>query len=75
MVEGKNVKSEGSNTSRTYSVMTSLSVWILFVVGVLSILASFPIPVVSSGDWRLLAVGVASVFLSSFIIKTKVRSN
>ncbi|MDD5703698.1 MAG: hypothetical protein PHU23_16815 [Dehalococcoidales bacterium] len=54
-----------------FKALTSISVWILFLTGCLSILTSLPIPFVSEGDWQLLTVGVVSIILSLVAVRIR----
>ena len=55
-----------------FKTLVSIIIWVLFVVGCLSILMSMPIPVIGPwGDWRYLALGIASLFLSVVVIKMR----
>ncbi len=55
-----------------FKSLASIAVWILFVLGCLSMLTSLPIPYLDfGGQWQGLAVGIASLFLS--VVSMKLR--
>jgi hypothetical protein len=53
-----------------FKALTSITAWILFITGCLTILTALPVPFVgTAGHWQLLAVGIVSLILSLVAIK------
>ncbi len=55
-----------------FKALASITAWILFVTGCLSILTALPIPFLDyGGNWQRLAVGIASLVLSVVVMKIR----
>lgn len=56
---------------RIFKTLASITVWILFIIGCLILLAQIPIIClgIRGGSWQYLALSIASLFLSVVAMK------
>jgi hypothetical protein len=55
-----------------FKALASITVWVLFITGCLTILMALPIPYLDSGwNWQRMAVGIASLVLSVVVMKMR----